>query len=57
MSAVPGNFMRQLPDKDSRRARQREADDATQTFWLWFAVGVLLFCWIAEATMCAVRGF
>jgi hypothetical protein len=57
MSAVPGNFMRQLPDEDSRRARQREADDATQAFWLWFAVGVLLFCWIAEATMCAVRGF
>ena len=56
MSAVPGNFMR-LPDKESRRARQRAADDATQTFWLWFAVGVLLFCWIAEATMCAVRGF
>ena len=57
MSAVPGSFMRQLPDKDSRRAQQPEAGDATQTFWLWFAVGVLLFCWIAEATMCAVRGF
>ena len=49
--------MRQLPDKASRRARQPEADDAAQRFWLWFAVGVLLFCWIAEATMCAVRGF
>jgi hypothetical protein len=57
MSAVPGSFMRQLPDEDSRRTRQRRADDTTQTFWLWFAVGVLLFCWIAEATMCAVRGF
>jgi len=28
-----------------------------QTFWQWFAVCVLLFCWIAEATMCAERGF
>jgi hypothetical protein len=28
-----------------------------QTFWQWFAVGVLLFCWVAEATMCAMRGF
>jgi len=26
-------------------------------FWVWFALGVLLFCWIAEATMCAERGF
>jgi hypothetical protein len=23
----------------------------------WLAIGVLLFCWIAEATMCAARGF
>ena len=28
-----------------------------QAFWHWFAVGVLVFCWIAEATMCAERGF
>jgi hypothetical protein len=26
-------------------------------FWHWFALGVLLFAWIAEATMCAERGF
>ena len=30
---------------------------ARQTFWQWFAVGVLVFCWAAEATMCAQRGF
>jgi len=28
-----------------------------QTFWQWFALGVLIFCWIAEATLCGVRGF
>jgi len=31
--------------------------DPYQTFWQWFAVGLLLFCWCAEASMCAQRGF
>ena len=34
-----------------------ENDDGQSIFWVWFALGVLLFCWIAEATMCAERGF
>jgi hypothetical protein len=25
--------------------------------WSWLAVGVLLLCWIAEASLCAARGF
>jgi hypothetical protein len=25
--------------------------------WPWLAVAVLLFCWIAEASLCAARGF
>jgi hypothetical protein len=33
------------------------SDDSTEKFWHWFALGVLLFCWTAEATLCAVRGF
>jgi hypothetical protein len=33
------------------------ADKSEQKFWHWFAIGVLLFCWIAEATLCAQRGF
>ena len=33
------------------------ADTPEQKFWHWFAIGVLLFCWIAEATLCADRGF
>jgi hypothetical protein len=32
-------------------------EDSLATFWQWFAVAVLLFAWIAEATMCADRGF
>lgn len=32
-------------------------EDPVQTLWHWFAVGLLLFCWIAEASMCADRGF
>jgi hypothetical protein len=36
--------------------RELEAQ-AEQTFWQWFAIGVLIFCWIAEATLCAARGF
>jgi hypothetical protein len=32
-------------------------DHSLQVFWQWFAIGVLVFCWIAEASMCADRGF
>ena len=47
----------------TRGAQPRDAapdpaeEESPSVFWLWFAVGVLLFCWIAEASMCAVRGF
>jgi hypothetical protein len=33
------------------------SSEQKQTFWSWFAVGVLVFCWMAEATLCAERGF
>jgi len=33
------------------------SSEQEQTLWQWFAVGVLLFCWIGEATLCAERGF
>jgi hypothetical protein len=26
-------------------------------FWQWFALCILAACWIAESTMCALRGF
>jgi hypothetical protein len=51
-----------MPRRSARHTPQLEAQDGPgepgmQTFWQWFAVGVLLFCWIAEATLCAQRGF
>jgi hypothetical protein len=61
-----GRALRRVPLVSDPREERLAPGDATeryagaqreQRFWQWFAVGVLLFCWIAEATMCAVRGF
>ena len=66
MSAVPEHFMnenREPGENDLReypRPSADEGDDANgslATFWQWFALAVLLFAWVAEATMCADRGF
>jgi hypothetical protein len=47
-----------LPKRPARDRRdRRDTDTAVQKFWQWFALAALLFCWIAEATMCADRGF
>ena len=62
MSAVPGHFMNEKPETrepancDEPRKTAQEKDSES-TFWHWFALGALLFAWIAEATMCAERGF
>ena len=63
MSAVP-EFMDLPPPERVRLTpvepaspRRPDNDGSPQAFWHWFAVGVLLFCWIAEATLCAQRGF
>jgi hypothetical protein len=70
MSAVPEHFMSH--NHDHRRPETRpetreepppategsgDENDSLATFWQWFALAVLLFAWIAEATMCADRGF
>ncbi len=55
MSAVPEHFMNDA-SRENREPRMPNEDDQS-SFWHWFALGVLLFCWIAEATMCAERGF
>lgn len=53
MSAEPSHFM-----DEREETRDSEADEeAESTFWHWFALGALIFAWIAEATMCAERGF
>jgi len=46
--------------REDRRDTTKEYADQEEDqsiFWVWFALGVLIFCWIAEATMCAERGF
>ena len=59
MSAAPGYFMHAPREIRSEAPRDelRSRDEPAQTFWHWFALGVLVFCWIAEASMCAERGF
>lgn len=41
---------------DERRDAAPE-EPSQPVFWHWFALAVLLCAWIAEATMCAERGF
>jgi hypothetical protein len=45
----------------SRREQSRDLsvreESAKQGFWPWLAVAVLIVCWLAEASMCAARGF
>ncbi len=48
---VPGTL------RDEPAREDAAEDSATQKFWPWFGLGVLMFCWIAEASMCAARGF
>ena len=44
----------QKPDDERESARR---DDAPQGgLWQWLAIGVLLACWLAEATLCAGQG-
>ena len=62
MSAVPGHFMNEKPkphepeDREDPQSPEHE-NDSMATFWQWFALAALIFAWIAEATMCADRGF
>jgi len=61
MSAVPEDFMRDptRPDDPQREPREREpvTDEAGGTWWQWLAIGVLVGCWLAEATWCMENGF
>ena len=42
---------------EERRAEQDDGGDRIDSLWQWVAVGTLIFCWIAEATLCGQRGF
>jgi len=38
------------------RTEDEPREDPATSLWQWIAVGLLLLCWIAEASMCAERG-
>ncbi len=57
MSAVPEDFMRD-PAKDRDRVEEKAAQTGAEPetragIWQWLFIGVLLACWLAEATLCA----
>ena len=58
MSAVPEDFMRERdePPGHETPATSRPEDKPVAAFWQWFALGVLILCWVAEASLCAARG-
>jgi hypothetical protein len=39
------------------RTESASVEEPTASLWQWIAVGLLLVCWVAEASMCADRGF
>jgi hypothetical protein len=53
MNADPKCF----PEQPEETRTPESDEEAHSSFWPWFALGVLVFCWIAEASMCAERGF
>jgi len=62
VSAATEIFMNESPGTREERRETAPPETAREegeqsVFWVWFALGVLMFCWIAEATMCAERGF
>ena len=63
MNAVLREYAMREPPQVKKEEERKAApetkgeSDPFQTFWQWFAVGLLLFCWCAEASMCAQRGF
>lgn len=60
MSAVPEDFMRDRDESSGREPTEAAASNTKEkpvaAFWQWFALGVLLLCWVAEASLCAARG-
>jgi hypothetical protein len=62
VSAVPRHFVNETPENReppecNEPHDSADENDPDKTFWHWFALAALLFAWIAEATMCAERGF
>jgi hypothetical protein len=59
MSAVPEDFMRDpAKNRVEEEAATAGAEQETRAgIWQWLFFGVLLACWLAEATLCAASGY
>jgi len=62
MSAVPEDFMHDPThppeqDCDDDAASPQPQEESHASAWQWLFIGVLLACWLAEATLCAGRGY
>ena len=61
MSAVPEDFMRDPTHPPEQDHDNREAsgprEEGRSSAWQWLFIGVLLACWLAEATLCAGSGY
>jgi len=61
MSAVPEDFMHDPThppgqDRDDA-APPQPREESHSSAWQWLFIGVLLACWLAEATLCAGSGY
>ena len=48
---------RQAAPRVSTADQKPAAEDDSSNLWQWLAIGVLIGCWLAEATWCIDRGF
>jgi hypothetical protein len=61
MSAVPEDLMREPAERrkfmrPDDLSQQAEYQESRAGWWQWLAIGVLLVCWLAEATLYATQG-
>jgi hypothetical protein len=45
------------PDPEPRTHGESSPEDSGGTFWQWLAIGLLVGCWLAEATWCIEGGY
>jgi hypothetical protein len=57
VSAVPGEIMCQRVKREEPPCAHPESEDSGGTLWQWLAIGLLLGCWLAEATWCIEGGY
>jgi hypothetical protein len=53
VSAIPEDVMR---EPEENRETPRGGEQPNGGSWQWLAIGILLACWLAEATLCAGQG-